>query len=241
MKKLLAFLLLLLCMTAACAESAEPTPTPDSVVEGGYTAPATPTPVPTPEPPPLREDPMLLNAVEIAHRIDILAENERFRYFYMNPLMLDQDIEALSYGDHTRPTRAFHLNGQTLIEGLYAGADASQMHDFTRPELRRDLVGELPELLWGRREEAELHVLYMLGRCKVFALEGAEGCGVFFLLFEEAAPVMVTWVADNDCVNVTAVFMPEEKLAAVSNAEEMSAWFAQKGMPVVTFEEVPLT
>lgn len=240
MKKLLIFLLMLVCASAAYAESAGPTPTPDSVV-AGYTAPATPTPVPTPEPPPLRDDPMLLNVVEIAHRIDILAENERFMQYYSYGMATEEMIEAVSYGDHTRPARAFHLPGQALIDALYAGADPSQMLDFTRPELRSDLVGELAELLWGRREEIELSILSLLGRYKVFALEGAEGCGVFFMLYEEAAPVMVTWTADHDCVSVSAVFMPDENLAAVGSAEELSAWFAAKGMPVVVFEEVPLT
>lgn len=245
MKRILLLMCALLLALPAFAEEAAPTaeptpsPTPNSIVEGGYEAPATPTPVPTPEPPPLRDDPVLLHVVEIAHRIDILAENERFMSYWT--VVSEEQIEAVSYGSHVRPVRVFHLNGQNLIDALYAGADPSQMLDFTRPELRRDLVGELPELLWGRREDAEMSLLSHLARYKVFAMPGAQGCGLFFLLYEDACPVMVTWEASNDCMDVAAFFMPDDGLAAVTTVEEMSAWFAGMGMPAVTFEEVPLT
>ena len=242
MKRLLFLLVMVLMICPALAEEAVPTvtPEPDSVVEGGYNAPATSTPVPTPEPPPLRNDPLLLNAVEIAHRIDILAENEVFMSYYTYGMVNDAQIEAVSYGDHTRPARAFHLKGQTLIDGLYAGAAEAEMLDFTRPELMNDLVSELPEILWGRREENELSLLTLLARYKVFAMEEAHGCGLFFLLYEDGSPVLVTWFAGNGCVNAGAWFMPDEALAAVTTAEEMSAWFAGRGMPSVAFEEVPL-
>ncbi len=243
MKKLLMLLCMLLLIPSVCAEEADsvPSPTPNSIVEGGYAAPATPTPVPTPEPPPLRDDPMLQNVVEIAQRIDILAENERFMNRFTYGMVTREQIEALSYGDHTRPVQAYHLSGQVLINALHAGADPVQRLDFTRLELRWDLVNELPEILWGRREEMDLAVLSVLARYKVFALEGASGCGLFFLLYEEAAPVLVTWAAEEDCVCAAAFFMPDEALAAVQDAETLSAWFADAGMPSVAFEEVPLT
>ena len=173
--------------------------------------------------------------------IDDLSREIEVLMAYLPQQMSEEEIEAVAYGSHVRPARVFHLNGQTLIDALYAGADPSQMLDFTRPELRRDLVGELPEHLWGLREDAQISLLSHLARYKVFALPGAQGCGVFFMLYEDASPVMVTWEAYNDCMNTAAFFMPDEGLAAVTNAEELSAWFAGKGMPEVRFEEVPLT
>ena len=99
MKRILLLVCVLLLALPALAEEAVPTaeptpsPTPNSIVEGGYEAPATPTPVPTPEPPPLRDDPVLLHIVEIAHRIDILAENERFMSYTI--YASEEEIEAL--------------------------------------------------------------------------------------------------------------------------------------------------
>lgn len=241
MKRFLMLLCVMMLALPAFAEEAASTATPDSVVEGGYTAPAAPTPAPTPEPPPLRDDPMLQNVVEIAQRIDILAKSELFMLQYTYGIASQEQIDKVSYGDHTRPAKVFHLKGQTLIDALYAGAEPDQMLDFTRPELLRDLVGELPEILWGRREEIELSILSVLSRYKVFALEGAQGCGLFFLLYEEAAPIMVTWNAERGCVDAAAFFMPDDDLAAVNDVEALSAWFSAMGMPSVTFEEVPLT
>lgn len=242
MKRILTLVCALLLALPAFAEEAAPTSTPTSnSVAEGYTAPATPTPAPTPELPPLRNDPMLLNVVEIAHRLDILAENDLFRSYYVAATVEESVLESVTYGDHTRPAHVYHLDGQALIDGLYAGAEPSAIPDFTRVELRRDLVGELPELLWGSRESSELYVLTLLARYKVFAQPGAEGCGLFFLVYEDASPVMVTWEAYNDCVDVAAFFMPDDNLAAAADAEDVSAWFAGMGFPVVPFEEVPLT
>ena len=243
MKRLMMLLLsLLLALPAMAEEPPTPTPAPvsDSIAEG-YVAPATPTPAPTPELPPLREDPMLQNIVEIAHRIDLLSESRLFRANYISHAVTDDMIEDVAYGDHSRPVRAFHMSGQQMIDALQGGVEPSQRLDFTRSELLRDLVDELPELLWGTRSDAERHVLTVLWRYKVFAAPGAQGCGVFFLLYEEASPVMITWMAQSDCVKVSACFMPDAALAAVRDVQGMADWFAGKGMPTVTFEEVPLT
>lgn len=219
-----------------------PTPTPkaNSVIEGGYTAPATPTPQPTPELPPLRDDPMLLNVVEIAHRIDILAESKLFMSAYDYAGLTEAQIEAVAGGDHTRPKAVYHGSGEALIAALFAGVPADQVPDFTRHELLRDLVEDVPEMLWGTRESTELSVLSTLARYKVFALPGAQGCGLFFLLYEDATPILVTWSAYNDAVDVAAFFLPDEALAAVANAQEMTDWFVAVGMPSIPFEEVPL-
>lgn len=244
MKRILPLLLLLaLCLTAAYAEEVPPTPTPkvDSVIEGGYTSPATPTPLPTPELPPLRDDPMLLNVVEIAHRIDILAKNELFMGIYGYHGLSPEQIDAVAGGDHTRPVKVYHASGDALIDALFAGVPEDQRPDFGRYELLRDLVEEVPDMLWGKRESAELSILSTLARYKVFALPGAQGCGMFFLLYDDATPILVTWSAWNDAVDVAAFFMPDETLAAVSSLQEMADWFVGVGMPPIAFEEVPLT
>ena len=207
MKRILTLVCALLLSLPAFAEEAAPTATPNSIAEG-YVAPAKPTPAPTPELPPLRDDPMLINVVEIAHRLDILAENDLFRHYCFSTLVTDEIIEAVSYGDHTRPAKVYHLDGEMFFKALYEGADPSQIPDYSRVELRRDLVGELPEYLWGRRESLELHTLTILARYKVFAHPGADGCGIFFLLYTDASPVMVTWEAYQDCISAAAYFMP---------------------------------
>ncbi len=230
-------LMLAFCIAAAEAPTATPVPKTDSVIEG-YAAP---TPAPAPEFPPLRDDPVIANIVEIARRIDQMAESE----LYMRYLSMDQAVwemaEKVSAGDHTQPVRAYHLSGQELIAALYAGAPTEQIPDFTRFELARDLVDELPSIMWGTREDLEINLLNHFARYKIFALEGASGCGLFVLQYREAAPVVIPWVAENGVMKLSAFFMPDEALADASGAEEVAEWFAGIGMPAIDFEEVPLT
>lgn len=122
MKKLLVLLILVLLALPVFAEEATPTPAPktDSIAEG-YVAPATATPAPTPELPPLRDDPLLQHVVEIAHRIDLLAESKLFCSYFVAEAVPDETLEKVSYGDHTRPAKVYHLNGQAFIAALYQG------------------------------------------------------------------------------------------------------------------------
>lgn len=240
MKRLISLamtLMLPFCFAAAEAPTATPAPRTDSVIEG-Y---ATPTPAPTPELPPLRDDPVIANIVEIAHRIDQLAESE----LYMRYLTMNEEerkiAEQISAGDHTQPLRAYHLSGEALIAALFAGAQPEQIPDFSRFELARDLVEELPSIMWGTRESQEISMLNHLARYKIFALEGASGCGLFVLMYREATPVVIPWVAENGVMKVAAFFMPDEGLRAAETQDEVANWFKDVGMPAVQFEEVPLT
>lgn len=240
MKKILILLCALGMTLSALAEPSVPAASEAvaSLVEGGYVLPAE-TAAPAPELPPLREDPILLHAVEIAHRIDMLAENDRFMQLNM-PLQHDV-IEAVSYGDHARPVRAFHLAGRQLIDVMFDGVPVDQRPDFTRQELLHDLVNELPEVFWASQPAERIPVLGMLARYKIFALPGATGCGIYVLQYTDGAPVLVTWYAANDCVSAAAWFMPDQTLAEAADAAAVSAWFAGFGLPAVGFEEVPLT
>lgn len=244
MRNLLSILLvILLCMSAACAEdvasgsdlTATPTPAQDNVFPP-MSAKATPTPRPTEAP--LPEDPFMANAVEIARRIGQLAQSERFMWYYDYSGATQEQIEAVAGGDHTMPARVFHISGEQLIVGLYSGAEAGAMLDFTRVELQRDLVSSLPEMLLGVREETELSLIYLLARYKTFACDTAAGCGLYIMLYEDATPIVLPWYAENGAVKISAFFMPDAALTACTDAAEVSAWFAGKGLPAVTFEEV---
>ncbi|MBQ8201693.1 MAG: hypothetical protein IJZ74_08000 [Clostridia bacterium] len=258
MKKLLLIMLsLLLCVPLAVAEGGmtipvgtaeppltdapapEPTPTP-------YFAPnAVPTATPMPTPVVLPDDPFMTHAIEIAYRIELLAENNRFLWATGAYGVTEEMIESVSFGEHIMPSRIFHVSGDALAQALYSGAGGNAAAtatdltlDFTRPELRRDLVESLPQMLWGVREESELYLLMILSRCKIFASPDTEGCGFFIMLYEGGAPVMLPWYAEGGAVSLAAMFLPDDELEACMTAEEVSAWFAGRGMPPVAFEEV---
>lgn len=257
MKKLLPILLLLLCMAAMPAQALTPTlsPTPECTPAPTATPEATRVPdmiampdgetrpvvtaTPRPTDAPLPADPFMANAIEIARRIDLLAESSLFIYSWDYSGATQAQLEAVSGGDHTNPVRVYEMTGEGMLEALSAIApEGSTLPDLSRAELRRDLVNALPDMLLGDRPDEELSLIHLLWRYKVFACEGVEGCGMLLMLYEGATPVALTWYADQGAVSMSACFMPDDALAACQSAEEAAAWFAGKGLPAVTFEEV---
>lgn len=238
MKRLLAGVLALLaCLCWAYAETATPRPDVLATPEGERRLITTATPRPTDAP--LPADGFYANAVEIARRIDLLAESSVFMANCDYTYSSKAEIEAVSGGDHTTPARIYALNAEALTEALFGNMpEGAVLPDLERPELRRDLMEQLPDILRGQREEQELSLISLLHRFKVFAWEDAQGCGLLVMLYEDAVPVLVTWYADNGAVCMSASFLPDEALSACESAQQVSDWFAGKGLPPAAFEEV---
>ena len=260
MKKLL--LTALACLLAVPALADMPTPTPEPVYTPELTC--TPAPVETPAPTrvpdmiampegetrpivtrtprptdaPLPADPFMANAIEIARRIDLLAKSETFLRYWDDSGVTDKQRRAITGGDHTDPVRVFRMSGEAMLEALAVGMpEGSSLPDLSRFEIRRDLVRSIPDMLQGSMDAKEVEFIEMLTRYKVFAGD-AKGCGLMFMLYADATPIVLTWYADNGAVNIAAGFMPDETLAACMTAEDVMAWFAGKGMPAAVFEEV---
>lgn len=208
-----------------------------AVPDGETRAPlATRTPRPTDAP--LPADPFMANAIEIARRIDLLAESELFIYTWDYSGATQKQLEAISRGDHTNPVRVFQMTGEAMLSALSAVApEGAVLPDLNRVELRRDLVTALPDMLLGDRTDEALSLLHLLWRYKVFASD-AQGCGLMLMLYEDATPIALTWYADQGAVSIAACFMPDEALEGCRSAEEAAAWFAGKGLPAAAFEEV---
>jgi len=245
MKKLLVLLVTLMIAGSAGAEGIDrpaelpsATPIPDVIaVPDGTTRPIV-TATPRPADAPLPEDPFIANAVEIARRIELLAESSLFMAYWNDTEATQAQIDALTGGDHTLPECIYHLRGEVLTEALMQDLKPGMMIDLERVELRRELVEPLPEMLLMGRDQAERALISLLARYKVFAMEDAQGCGVLMMLYREAVPVLVTWYADQGAVRMAAWFLPDEGLAACQDAGAVSAWFALTGLPEVAFEEV---
>lgn len=231
--------------TAEAVETPAPTRVPDmiAVPEGEKRPLATRTPRPTDAP--LPEDPFMANAVEIARRIDLLAESSLFIVYWDGSGTSLSQRKAISRGDHTNPVAAYEMTGESMLAALTAHMSAQisaqpdlPQPDLSRPEIRRDLVTALPDMLLADLPEDELDLIRTLWRYKVFADDRPDGCGLMFLLYEDATPVAITWYTERGAVNMSACFMPDEALEACRNAQEVAAWFSGKGLPAVAFEEV---
>lgn len=245
MKKLLLFLVLaLMCCGAALAESAAtptpaPTPVPDMLAQPDATRRPITTATPRPADAPLPEDAFIGNAVEIARRVDMLAKSGVY-FTYCNITGASQTMwDSAVRGDHTTPVRIFSLDGEALRMALTGGdLESSPWFDLNRPELRRDMVVTLPDVMYVGMDNDVVRLCRMLARYKVFACDIPNDCGLLILQYEDAVPMVLPWYSDRGAVNIAAFPMPVEALEACSCAAEVSAWFAGLGMPEVTFEEV---
>jgi len=225
--------------TPAPTVTPSPTKMPDLLAtpEGQVWKLVTATPRPTDAP--LPEDAFMANAVEIARRIDLLAKSEAFIYYWDYSALTMKEIEALTRGDHTNPDRIYEMTGDDMLAALAENLpEGAVLPDLTRPEMRRDLVSALPDMLLSERGEEEMSLLHLLWRYKVFASEDREGCGLMLMLYEDAVPIAVTWHSDRGAVSMAACFLPDEALQACRSAEEAAVWFAGKGLPAATFKEV---
>lgn len=246
MKKLVLMLLtLLLCAGAACAENAaptvtpSPTPVPEMIAQPDVTRRPIQTATPRPADAPLPEDSFLGNAVEIARRLDLLAESSVYFEYCNRSNATQERWDAVTRGDHTTPSRVFSLSGETLLMGLTGGNPASSpWFDLSRPELRRDMVGTLPDMMFIGMDTEDVRLIKMLARYKVFASDMEDSCGLLVMLYDGGTPIVLYWYADQGAVSISAFFMPDEVLEACGSAEDVSAWFARMNMPVVAFEEV---
>lgn len=241
-KWLILLLAVLLCAAPACAETPDAAPTatpvPDlvAVAEGESRPAATPTPHPYDSA--LPEDVFMANAIEIARRIDLLADNELFIWNFASTLN-EAVLDKVSAGDHTWPKVVYALDGHAFWEAMYAGApEGSAVLDLTRPEIRRDLVWPLSHMLLGQRAADEMSLIHLLSRYKVFACERGDAFGAMFLLYDNAVPILLAWYADAGAVAITASFLPDDALNACASAEEISAWMMTRGLPWVAVEEV---
>lgn len=245
MKKFLLMLAMLLCACVACAEAPPPTvtpaptPVPDMIAQPDATRRPIETATPRPADAPLPEDTFLGHAVEIARRLGLMAESHVY-YSYCNRSGATRERwEAVSRGDHTTPACIFSLSGTELISGLTGGnPESAPWFDLTRPELRRDIVGTLPDMMFIGMDKEDVSLIKMLARYKIYAADVPDDCGLLIMLYEEGTPIVCYWYSNAGAVSISAFFMPDEALGACATTGDVSAWFAALGMPVVHFEEV---
>ena len=69
-----------------------------------------------------------------------------------------------------------------------------------------------------------------------------EGSGFYLLLYDRAAPVLVSWYAERGAVGMCASVLPFDDLSACATAEEATAWFSAHGvsLPMKQAQETPL-
>lgn len=66
----------------------------------------------------------------------------------------------------------------------------------------------------------------------IFADPDASGTGLYLFLYEDSAPIIITWKGENGAYHLSAAFQPGEYPASCRKAEDVNAWADSIGLNV---------
>lgn len=91
----------------------------------------------------------------------------------------------------------------------------------------------------GAGYEQIVQVNDLLNAEMMYAQEGRAGYGLYILLYEDAAPVLLLVSAENDAVSIQGMLLPSVKLARCQNYGQVSLWMLLSGVPMPCQELLP--
>lgn len=79
----------------------------------------------------------------------------------------------------------------------------------------------------------------LINATMMYAEEGREGNGMFIVLYDNAAPILLIVSAENDAVSVRGLFLPSAKLAKCQNYGQVSMYLMLNGFGMTCQEIKP--
>jgi len=153
------------------------------------------------------ENTLLRHAVELGRELDALAEDEeRSKQYTADPEILEM-VRSYGAGSHDKPCEVRAVNLDDALEMM------PEEYRSLPENVQRQLLNALPRLLvqasintYGVKAVVANTIL----RTSVtFAAKSNAARGIWFLMYDDAAPVAVAWYAENGAVHMEASFMPE--------------------------------
>lgn len=183
----------------------------------------------------LAENPLADKAVELVQRMDALAGNATYRAcISVTGGEMGRMVDAFAAGDHDQPRMmvAVDISEFTeLVMGQVATFDAA-LDPVAQEELLSKMASSVVLQLVSARGASTLAAVNSMMTGTIFAMEGEEARGVYLLLYENATPAAVSWTAKSGAVSMTAMFLPDDDLAACSSAQAVDDWFTARDVPV---------
>lgn len=153
------------------------------------------------------------NAFLLAQRLNAMTEtNVLEKHLAMYGASADEvmaHVGTLCQGDRGEPVQAVSLTvelkdflAQLGQESGFPALTDEQWHWLTRK-----LVLALPNAINGRYGVTAVLTMSMVRQSCVFAAPGQDAAGVYILLYDTGAPVMVTWYREQNAVSMSASFL----------------------------------
>lgn len=152
------------------------------------------------------ETTLLSYAIELGRELDVLAEDEdRSRIFTNDPEVLAM-VRSYGAGDHDEPyeVRAVVLDEMTSM----LSAEMAELPEAGKRQVQNALPGMVRQSYMNAFGVKAIVANAILNTNVHFASVDAEGQGLWILLYEDAAPVAVSWYAENGAVYMEASFLP---------------------------------
>ncbi len=91
----------------------------------------------------------------------------------------------------------------------------------------------------GASYEEIMQVNGQINASTMYAEEGREGSGMYILLYEDAAPILLLVNAENGGVSITGLFLPSAKLQKCQNYGQVSMYLMLNGFAMSCQEILP--
>lgn len=184
----------------------------------------------------LAEDDLVDQAVTLVQRMDALAGNATYRAcISVSGGEMGRMVDEFAAGDHEQPRMVIAVDISEFTEqvmGQVATFDAA-LDPVAREELLSKMANSVVLQLVSAKGVNTLAAVNSMTTGTIFAREGEEARGVYLLLFEDATPAAVSWTARNGAASMTAMFLPDDELAACQSAQAVDDWFEARDVPVV--------
>lgn len=91
----------------------------------------------------------------------------------------------------------------------------------------------------GASYEEIMRVNGQINAATMYAEEGREGSGMYILLYENAAPILLLTSAENGGVSIRGMFLPSQKLQKCQNYGQVSLYLMLNGFAMSCQEVLP--
>lgn len=152
------------------------------------------------------ENNLLRHAVELGRELDALAEDEERIRLYTTGAEVLSMVRAYGAGSHEEPCE---VRAVVLDEILaLMSEEMAELPDSGKRQVQNMLPGVLKQGYINGFGVNAVVASTILNASVTFSDDQARGMGLWILLYEDAAPIAVSWYAENGAVRMEAAFLP---------------------------------
>ena len=173
------------------------------------------------------EESLAARAGRLGAKLDVILKDTAYIDLLTGSAAIGDIVKAWGQEDHAVPGIILQVETASLADQMLQ--QAWQLSGEAKAELSRKMPMTLASQLNAAYGTETLAAASACAVSSVFA-HGAQGSGLFIILYRESMPVFVSWYAENGAVHMQAMIVADEELAVCRNADDFNAWMQDQGM-----------